>query len=155
MKKKEYSKEEVANMKKIAKYLISLKHSKVKLNKYEYYMLGGISLRAAGSAIYYMINDRVINQLEYNVLHNYIDEQLMLGSTRNKEFILSTYYQFGNTIITSEEKLNIWNSLLSMGIAERDIDDLVFSAAVREYAKNNGLISNVKKKVYIPDNKNK
>ena len=154
MGKRKYSKKEIDNMKRIAECLIDLNKQKLKLNKYEYYMLGGIPFKEAASAIYHMHAQKLINQIEYNVLHNYIDEQLTFITTKNKEFILNTHYQFGDTVISLDEKINIWNNLLSMGISEKEIDDLLFSAAVREYAKDNGLIANVKKKVYIPSKNN-
>ena len=34
----------------------------------------------------------------------------------------------------------IWNELNVLGLTNEEIDDLVFSAAVREYAKKNGLL---------------
>jgi hypothetical protein len=69
----------------------------------------------------------------------------VFGASRNKEFILGTKYQFGNIIISDIEKQNIWLELNKMGLSDDNIDDLVFAAAVRDYAKKNGLIPNIKK----------
>ena len=122
--------------KQIASELIEKKS----INRYEYYLLGGISLSASLSVIYRLFRERMITLHEYDVLRNYVKVQLQnLRSSHSKEFILKTFYQFGDVVISDEEKQMIWNNLCGI-INEKDIDDVVFSGAVRNYAFENGLI---------------
>ena len=114
------------------------------LNRYEYYLHGGLPFRKALSIIYRLCDMDLITKDEYGVLHNYLEEQALFGASRNKEFILKTYYQFGDYVINYIEKENIWKSLNDLGLEDKDIDDLVFAGAVRAYAYDKGLI---KKKV--------
>lgn len=122
--------------KQIANELIEKKS----INRYEYYLLGGISLSASLSVIYSLFRERMITLHEYDVLRNYVKVQLQnLRSSHSKEFALKTFYQFGDVVIIEEEKQMIWNNLCGI-INEKDIDDVVFSGAVRAYAIENGLI---------------
>ena len=114
------------------------------LNRYEYYKLGGISFKNAESELSELLRDKKLTASEVNVLRNYIEFQNAIGVPRQKERVLDTQYQFGNRVITDIEKESIWDGLLSFGLNEYDIDDLVFSGAVRDYAKANGLIPNKK-----------
>ena len=122
--------------KQIASELIEKKS----INRYEYYLLGGISLSASLSVIYSLFRERKITTREFDVLGNYIKTQLQnLRSSHSKDFALKTFYQFGDVVISDEEKEMIWNNLCRF-INEKDIDDVVFSGAVRDYALENGLI---------------
>ena len=146
MVEKRYTKEQAAAMKNIALILKTRQQSNLKLNRYEYYLLGGISFRKATVLIYDMYCDRALSAGEYYRLNYYIEKELLFGASRNKELIMSTYYQFGDRVITDNEKEMIRNKLIALGLGEKDIDDLVFSAAVREYAIEQGLIKTKKLK---------
>ena len=134
------SEERILNLKKIVNVILIRKKRHRRLNRYEYYMLGGIPFRKGENTLLQLFKAGKINAYEYNVLSKYIDNELVFGASRNKEFILKTYYQFGNYVISNEEKQMIWNELNMLGLTDEEIDDLVFSAAVREYAKKNGLL---------------
>lgn len=135
------------SIREVYKNLVNLLRQNHIINRYEYYMLGGVSLNNAPRVIYQLFRERQITLQEYEMLRNYIKKQLLAGGTpHNKEFILATYYQFGNVVITDEEKHHIWNSLCKI-MNESDIDDVVFSGAVRAYALENGLIKNNSKKL--------
>ena len=135
MDKKEY--ERLANVYKI---IASQLEKKRTINRYEYYLLGGISLRIASSVIYILFKQKRLTLYEYDMLRNFVNKQQQnLVSPHNKEFILKTYYQFGDVVISDEEKKYIWDKLSSI-INEKDIDDVVFSGAVRAYAIEKGLI---------------
>ena len=122
--------------KQIASELIEKKS----INRYEYYLLGGISLSFSLSVIYILFREKKITLREYDVLRNYINTQLQnLRSSHSKDFAFKTFYQFGDVVISDEEKQMIWNNLCRF-INEKDIDDVVFSGAVRAYAIENGLI---------------
>ena len=114
------------------------------LNRYEYYMLGGISIRKGESELYRLLSEGKLTMSEVSIIHNYIESQLAIVVPRKKESILATHYQFGDRIITNSEKENIWEELKAFGLEETDIDDLVFSGAVRDYAIKNGLIASKK-----------
>ena len=134
------SEERILNLKKIVNVILIRKKRHRRLNRYEYYMLGGIPFRKGENTLLQLFKAGKINAYEYNVLSKYIDNELVFGASRNKAFILKTYYQFGNYVISNEEKQMIWNELNMLGLTDAEIDDLVFSAAVREYAKKNGLL---------------
>ena len=142
-----YSEEEILKIKKIVRIIADRKRQGKKLNRYEYYMLGGIPFRKGEKVVFRLLSERKITTMEANILYKYITFELSLGASRNKEFILKTHYQFGDRVITEIEKQNIWLELNKMGIDDDNIDDLVFSGAVREYAKQNGLIPDTKKRV--------
>ena len=146
------SEERITKLKKIVNIILIRKKHNKRLNRYEYYMLGGIPFRKGENTLIELLKSGKISMLEYTVLSRYIDNELVIGASRKKEFILSTHYQFGNRIISDSEKQNIWNELNAFGLSDNEIDDLVFSAAVREYAKKNGLIPN-KKLVRINKNR--
>ena len=132
--------------KRIAKAIYSEQVLGKKFNRYEYYKMGGLPLRKALDVIYKLRNRGFITSGEYAIIHNYLENQLILGPSRNKEFILSTYYQFGEYVISEDEKQMIWKKINDMGLEDKDIDDLVFSAAVREYAYQKGILK-IKKRV--------
>ena len=137
---KGYSDEEILKLKKIAKIIINRKRHNVLLNRYDYYIMGGIPFRKGEKTLYAMYKDNKLTKLEFNILYNYIENEMFIGASRNKEFILKTHYQFGNVVISDEVKQNIWRALNSLGLDDGDIDDLVFAGAVRAYAKENELI---------------
>ena len=111
-----------------------------KLNRYDYYMLGGVNIIYASSILYELFRAKKLTIYEYETLRCYINMQLKIGiASKNKQFIINTHYQFGDTVITEEEKNSIWEDLASH-IDEKCIDDLVFSGAVRAYALEKGLI---------------
>ena len=134
------SEERIIELKKIVNVILNRKRHHKRLNRYEYYMLGGIPFIKGENTLLQLFKAGKINAYEYNVLSKYIENELVFGASRNKEFILKTYYQFGNYVISNEEKQMIWNELNVLGLTNEEIDDLVFSAAVREYAKKNGLL---------------
>ena len=142
---KYYSKEDILKLKKIARIIASTRKNGKKLNRYDYYMLGGIPLRKSDKVLSLLHSKGLLTATEANYLYKYTSNELVFGASRNKEFILGTKYQFGNIIISDLEKQNIWLELNKMGLSDDNIDDLVFAAAVRDYAKKNGLISNIKK----------
>lgn len=109
-------------------------------NRYEYYKMGGLPLRKALDVIHELRKKRLLRNNEYSILNSYIENQLIFGPSRNKEFILSTYYQFGEYAISDVEKQMIWDNLNLLGLEDKYIDDLVFSGAVREYAYQKGLL---------------
>ena len=138
------SKERILKLKKIAIIITNRKRHNKRLNRYEYYMLGGIPFKNGEDILRELLRNGKINMFEFNVLCQYIETELVIGASRNKEFILKTHYQFGNHVITDEEKQIIWNGLNVFGLSDNEIDDLVFSGAVREYAKANGLLPSKK-----------
>ncbi len=120
------------------------------LGRYDYYLMGGAPYKRAFPIINELLRKNKITYAEYEVLKEYFRRQLMLGVSHNKEFILSTYYQFGDTVITDEEKKSIWDGMYKLGLAEEEIDDVVFTGAVRAYAIEKGLLKinpNTKKRV--------
>ena len=131
----------------VYKEIVNTLNQKGNLNRYEYYILGGVNFRNALHIIYILFRRKQITIQEYETLRNYIGRQLQLDNiSRDKEFILRTLYQFGDIIITMEEKEYIWNNLCNL-IDEANIDDLVFSGAVRAYALEKGLIKNNPKRL--------
>lgn len=110
------------------------------LNRYDYYVMGGIPIKRAMSVIYDLFRKKQITLYEFEVLRGYLGQQMSLNVSYNKEFILSTYYQFGDIVISAEEKKNIWQEMHKLGLGDKDIDDVTFSGAVRAYAIREGLI---------------
>ncbi len=97
-------------------------------------------MRIASSVIYILFKQKRLTLYEYDMLRDFVNRQQQnLVSPHNKEFILKTYYQFGDVVISDEEKKYILDKLSSI-INEKDIDDVVFSGAVRAYAIEKGLI---------------
>lgn len=149
-----YTSQDVRTIKKIAllinKYYIQGK----KLNRYEYYLNGGMDFNESLSLIHYLVEDRKISPQEYSLLKRYCMKETGIIANKKRDFIMSTHYQFGDYVISKTEKEQIWQNIIARGIDEKLIDDLVFSGAVREYAINKGLIKgltnnskkNVKKK---------
>ena len=142
---KKYSKEDILKLKKIARIIAGTRRNGKKLNRYEYYLLGGIPFRKGDKVVSRLYSQGMLTASEFNFLYKYIEKELVFGASRNKEFILNTKYQFGNVVITDLEKNSIWKKLNELGLNDDDIDDLVFAGAVRAYAKDNGLIKETKK----------
>ena len=108
-------------------------------NRYEYYKYGGVAFKIANEEIYKLLRSNLITRSEYEMLKAYIIKQRCTATTYDKDFILSSHYQFGETVLSDIEKKAIWKSLCEV-MDENNIDDLVFSGAVREYAMEKGLI---------------
>ena len=138
--KRNYTNEEILAMKKIAAIIKENKKTNHKLSRFDYYLLGGISFSEASSAIYYFRECGLISSDEYYLLNNYINSESYIDVYRNKNAILAINFIFSNKVITDLEKEVIWNELINAGIREKDIDDIVFSAAVRAYAFRNGYV---------------
>ena len=116
------------------------------INRYEYYKLGGIPFKEAFVVISDLYKKRKINSTEYSKLRDYFHRQMQLPHTsRSKDYIMQIHYQFGDYVITNEEKNNIWDGLHELGLSDEDIDDLIFSGAVRDYAYQKGLIKKIEK----------
>lgn len=142
--RRDYTDKELLATKRIAAILKENKGTNNKLSRFDYFLLGGISFDEALSAIYYFKKLGKIIDNEYYLLNNYITAERKVEVLKNKLAILSTRYIFSNKIITDVEKEVIWNQLINAGIKEKDIDDIVFSAAVREYAIRNGYVKQIK-----------
>ena len=140
---KTLSEEDILKLREIA-LIIDINGKHRSLNRYDYYMLGGVPFRGGNEILYGLLKRNLLTNREVNILTNYIDYQVSLGVIRKKEFILDTHYQFGDRVLSYEEKESIWNSLNEFGLEDKDIDDLVFSGAVRAYARENGLIPSKK-----------
>lgn len=143
--RRDYTDKELLAMKRIAAILKENKGTNNKLSRFDYFLLGGISFDEALSAIYYFKKLGKIIDNEYYLLNNYITAERKVEVLKNKHAILSIRYMFSNKIITDVEKEVIWNQLINAGVKEKDIDDIVFSAAVREYAIRNGYVKQIKK----------
>lgn len=141
--KKTLSEEDILKLKKIA-LIIETNGKHRLLNRYDYYMLGGVPFRGGYEILYKLHKENKLTMREVYIITNYIDFQLSLGASRKKEFIINTHYQFGDRVLTMEEKESIWEGLKEFGLENKDIDDLVFSGAVRAYAIENGLIPSKK-----------
>ena len=135
-----YSAYELESLRKIARRIIELNNNGKTLSRYEYFLLGGIPFNEALSMIYFIHLDRKFRNLEYASLKKYLSIQVNIKPSKKYDFIIKTHYQFGDYVLTEEEKVNIWNNLLESGIDIKNIDDLVFSGADRAYAMDNGLI---------------
>ena len=81
-----------------------------------------------------MREDKAITDSEYYLLTVYVNDQRHVSIFRNREPILATKYIFADKTLDDSEKEIIWQELLEAGIREKDIDDIIFSAAVRAYA---------------------
>ena len=138
--KQNYSNKEIIIMKKIADKLREYKMVIKKLSRLDYFLLGGPSFNLASSMIYRMRENKHITFNEYYLLNEYISFQRNLEVYHRKDSILAIKFVFGNNEITDMQKEVIWNELLIAGIDEKNIDDMVFSAAVREYAIKNGYV---------------
>ena len=103
-------------------------------------MLGGTPFNEALSAIYNMRLSGSITDREYYALNEYITFQKHVSVYHNKESILATRFIFSGKEISNLEKSVIWDELIDSGVDEKNIDDIVFSAAVRAYAIKNGYI---------------
>lgn len=145
--KREYSENEILAMKNIAKMLDECKEAKKKLSRLDYFLCGGISFKEASSAIYNLRETGKITAHEYYTLNEYITFQRQVEVYRTRPAILATKYIFSGKIINDFEKEVVWNQLLNAGLKETDIDDLVFSAAIRAYANRNGYIKVVNNNV--------
>ncbi len=145
--KKEYSDKQINDMKMIANVLRENRQLKKKLSRLDYFLLGGISFNEALSAIYNMRSSGNITIGEYCILSEYINSQGHVEVFKRKESILAINFIFGDNVISNLEKSLIWDELIASGIAEKDIDDIVFSAAVRKYAIDNGYVKLLNKDV--------
>ena len=105
------------------------------LSRYEYYKYGGVAFKNAGGIIYQLLKKSKISIRDYGTLKAYITAESNRVVNKSKEGIFSTHYQYGDIVISDEQKNRIWNRLLRF-MKEEDIDDLVFAGAVRVYAKN-------------------
>lgn len=137
---KKYSEEEILKLKELALIIYEGNKKHERINRYEYYLMGGIPFKRAYKDLRRLYRENKLTIGEVNTINNYVDFELSLGVTRNKEFILKTYYSFGDRVLSDTEKESIWLSLNELGLRDQDIDDLVFSGAVRAYAKEKGLI---------------
>ena len=135
-----FSKEEILTMKTIASELETKKKEKKRLNRLEYFLLGGIAFGEALSVIYNMRLNGDISDKEYYTLNEYLSFQKQIGAYHTKEAIMATTFIFGDKTISNEEKAVIWDEIINSGVEEKYIDDLVFSAAVRAYAIKNGYV---------------
>ena len=145
--KREYSDKQITVMKTIANVLKEKKQIKKKLSRLDYYLLGGISFNEAPSVIYNMRMDGNITNSEYYLLNEYITIQRNVSTFKRKESIMAIKFIFNGMTISDLEKSLIWDELIKKGIDEKNIDDLVFSAAVREYAIENGYVKTINKDV--------
>ena len=136
---KRYTENDLEIMKKIVRKLITYNSMHKTLSRYEYFMMGGMPFNEAASLIYFMHLDGKFRNLEYAALKKYISVQQNVNSSKRYDFIMMTHYQFGEYVISETEKEYIWNEL-KKDIDEKNIDDLVFSGAVRAYAIEKGLI---------------
>ena len=138
------------NYKNIVKKIVKRHSQNRVLNRYEYYVMGGVPIKRAYPVVYELYRQKQLTRYELEILRDYFQRQMVLGVSYNKNFILKTYYQFGNTVISDSEKVIIWDRLRNLGLADKDIDDVTFSGAVRVYAIEKGLLkidSNGKKRV--------
>ena len=142
---KKYTDKQVIAMKKIIEKIKKSRDEKRKFNRLEYYLNGGISFEEAPSMVNYLKKNNEIDNSDYILLHNYINSQRYINVLKDKTAILSINFIFNEKIITDLEKEVIWNELINAGIMEKDIDDVVFSAAVRAYAFRNGYIKDANK----------
>ncbi len=120
--------------------LLEKRKEKQRLNRYEYYVLGGYPLKDAPKIVERLYHNGKLSPYECSILNEFFSRQRAQTATHDKNFIMKTHYQFGDIVITDSEKENIWNSLYLLGLSDEEIDDLVFSGAVRAYAKEKGLI---------------
>ncbi len=130
----------VENYKKIVREILVKRAQGKRINRYEYYALGGLPLKDAPQIVERLYRSGKITAYEYSMLREFFSRQKAQIAIRDKNFILKTQYQFGDVIITDSEKENIWNSLYLLGLSDNEIDDLVFAGAVRAYDKEKGLI---------------
>lgn len=135
-----YTYDDLVVLKKIAREIIKKNHAGKVLSRYDYFMLGGLDFPEASSKVYFMHLDKKFRGFEYTMLKKFFSIQLNIDSSKKYDYIMKTHYQFGDYVISDEEKVQIWNNLLASGIDRNNIDDLVFSGAVRAYAKEHGLI---------------
>ena len=138
---KKYTIKDVIAIKRIA--LLERKNRDIKgkhLNRYDYYMLGGINLKNAYNIIYNMYENRDITSSELETIRTYLIFQASMRVTKGLNNLVKIYFQFGDYVINKDEKELVYKGLIAKGIAPECIDELVFSAAVREYAKGIGVV---------------
>ena len=131
---KKYEEKDVKAMKAIAAGIKESKANRKVFSRLEYFLLGGFPFDEALSVLYYMREDKAITDSEYYLLTVYVNDQRHVSIFRNRESILATKYIFADKTLDDSEKEIIWQELLEAGIREKDIDDIIFSAAVRAYA---------------------
>lgn len=140
MMERNYSNKEIIVMKKIAAKLKEYRKISKKLSRLEYFLLGGVSFNIAASMIYRMRENKDITFNEYYLLNEYISIQRNLEVYHRKDSILAIRFIFKDNEISDLQKEVVWNKLINAGIDEKNIDDMVFSAAVREYAIRLGYV---------------
>ena len=142
---KRYTKEDVRAVKKIvALQRVKFSAEKKFLSRYDYYMLGGINLKKAYGIVYNMYENRDITSSELDTIRRYIIIQNSYKTAKGFNNVNKIYFQYGDYVISDEEKKLVYNSLIEHGISDDCIDELVFSAAVREYAKSINLVNEKK-----------
>ncbi len=141
-----YTADEAKILKAIAKRIVEWKACSKKFNRYDYFVLGGMNFKRAASIICSMRRNGEFTKGEYSNIMIFVNVQMRTPIYRSRSVILNTYFQFGDYVVSMEEKEQIWNNLLANGMALENIDDVVFSGAVREYAIEHELIANVKAK---------
>ena len=137
--KYKYTNKDVINYKNIA-MVIRSNDKKKKMSRLDYYLLGGIHFRDASAVVYHIHADNMITTNEYYALNTYITEQRIVDVLYDKQAVLATKFIFDGKTITDIEKEAVWNALINYGIPEKNIDDMVFSAAVRAYAIKKGYV---------------
>lgn len=140
MMERNYSNKEIIVMKNIAAKLKEYRKISKKLSRLEYFLLGGVSFNIAASMIYRMRENKDITFNEYYLLNEYISIQRNLEVYHRKDSILAIRFIFKDNEISDLQKEVVWNKLINAGIDEKNIDDMVFSAAVREYAIRLGYV---------------
>ena len=138
-----YTKRDIQIYRNIAKLLLERNSQNKTITRYEYFMLGGVDFGEASLIIYNLKCNNEIHKYEYSALKKFIHAQINIDSIRKYDFIMRTHYQFGDYVISDDEKKEIWNNLVGF-ISKKNIDDLVFSGAVRAYALDKGLIKGTK-----------
>ena len=141
MMERNYSNKEIIVMKKIAAKLKEYRKINKRLSRLEYFLLGGVSFNIAASMIYRMRENKHITFNEYYLLNEYISIQRNLEVYHRKDSILAIRFIFKDNEISDLQKEVVWNGLINAGIDEKNIDDMVFSAAVREYAIRLGYVN--------------
>ena len=113
-------------------------------------------IKNTNSEMHYVLNHDWIDEIENacpfidiivrNPKLTLIKEEQVTTIERAKKITVDSVKDLAkhSNYITDVEKEVIWNQLINAGIKEKDIDDIVFSAAVREYAIRNGYVKQIK-----------
>ena len=111
------------------------------INRYEYYKLGGIPFKEAFVVLLNKLPVILILDKEFDFIVLFLPMLIFsLSLSFSSSFLLLV-----SNVITNEEKNNIWDGLHELGLSDEDIDDLIFSGAVRDYAYQKGLIKKIEK----------